>query len=179
MGLPQEVGGVEQVKVRSKERANGAYRLAVALIFVFGSSPVAGDPQHADGPISYTVRAPDTVQRGKRFEVSVRFDIQEPWYIYAPTGKNAAQGMIESKVRFRLPEGITEAEALQLPRSRSKGSYEVYEGMGVTMSQALLASEGAQPGPHEIKVGIRYQVCKSEICLPPVIAEVGAAIHIE
>jgi hypothetical protein len=56
--------------------------------------------------VKYVVEKPEGVKRGEQFQISVLFFVSPEWYIYAPTGNNAAQGMIETEVIFSLPHGI-------------------------------------------------------------------------
>lgn len=130
--------------------------------------------------VAYTVQKPDKVKRGEAFQVNVLFSVAAEWYIYAPTGTNAAQGMIETKVIFTsLPQGITRAGRIKLPEAQYKNGHEVYEGDKITMSQPLQAAATLKPGTYEIKGKVTYQTCNSTICLPPVTEDIVAVVNVK
>jgi thiol:disulfide interchange protein len=131
-----------------------------------------------DQLVKYDIKKPEEVRPGKQFKIDVLFSVQPEWYIYAPTGINAADGMIETKIIFQLPEGITRSGKMKLPKAVYKNGHEVYEGTNITMSQTLLVSPSLQPGEYEIRVRITWQSCNSVICLQPVTEEVTASIKI-
>ena len=120
----------------------------------------------ADHPVTYKVEAPVSVQSGQSIELAVTFDIEEGWYIYAPTGANTAQGMIETKIAFTSPDGMTVGE-VQFPAYVDSGSFQIYEGAGIEMRQTLYPAGDLAPGNYKIKGKIRYQTCNVELCLPP------------
>ena len=99
--------------------------------------------------------------------ISINFDMRDGWYIYAPTGRNAKEGMIETSTDFLLPEGIEIAGNMDLPMHRFKGLFEIYSGKGVTWTQGIQADESALPGTHLVKTEVTYQTCKDDLCLPP------------
>jgi hypothetical protein len=128
--------------------------------------------------IQFSIEKPEAIQHGKEFQVDFLFSIKPEWYIYAPTGNNAAQGMIETKVVFRLPEGITRAGKIKLPEPLLKNGYEVYEGKDIRMSQTLKAASTLKPGQYEIKGKVTWQTCSTDLCLPPETEEISALITV-
>lgn len=122
-------------------------------------------------PVSFQL--PDSVvaTEGNTFSIPVSFKTNAPWYIYAPTGNNAAQGMIETNIIYQLPKGITRTGKMQLPKTKLKGGFEVYEGRDITFSQAFTVNKDLAPGEYKIHAKITYQTCNEKICLPPVSEE--------
>ncbi len=99
--------------------------------------------------------------------ISINFDMRDGWYIYAPTGRNAREGMIETSADIRLPTGIERAGSMSIPMHRFKGLFEIYSGQGVKWSQGIQANKGALPGTHLVETEVTYQTCKDDLCLPP------------
>jgi DsbC/DsbD-like thiol-disulfide interchange protein len=128
--------------------------------------------------VRYTVNNPLPVKRGETFKIDIVFRIVPGWYIYAPTGVNAAQGMIETNVIYRLPEGLSRAGRPELPTPMFKNGHEVYEGDGVVMTQTFKASADLKPGTYTIKGKITWQTCNNNICLPPVSEEIVSEIQV-
>ncbi len=160
------------------------YRILMLSLFIFwisfGSiSPARAQKESERPPVSYTLQVPDTVMAGEQFLVSIVFDIAESWYIYAPTGNNTAQGMVETKISFELPEGITTVRKIKWPKPYPKGSYEVYKGKGIKISQPLVTSTKLKPGLYEIKAKIRYQKCNEDMCLSPIKEKFNIKVHIK
>lgn len=129
--------------------------------------------------VQYTLQKPDEVQRGKDFQVGVLFSVQPEWYIYAPTGINAAQGMIETQVVLMLPPGLSRIGKMRLPETSFKNGHEIYEGKDIVMSQSIRAAQDMAPGTYEIKGRVTWQTCNSNICLPPVSKEITIMINVK
>ena len=124
-------------------------------------SASATSPQ---APVTLEFVAPEGVQAGETGNLAVAFTMSPGWYIYAPTGRNAPHGMIETSVSFGLPAGIETAGSRRLPLHHFKGLYDIYEGTDRQWSQAV---EAAQPGRYEVTAKVTYQTCKDDLCLPP------------
>ncbi len=54
----------------------------------FSQKELKGPSRWLGGPVSYSVQAPDTVCAGAQFKISVIFNIQEGWHVYAPLDFN-------------------------------------------------------------------------------------------
>lgn len=115
-------------------------------------------------PVAYQIHVPKTVSLGEEFTVTVDFQTKNDWYIYAPTGKNEAKGMIETKIKFSLPKGITAIGKLKIPTPRPKGMYQIYQGNSIRFSQKFKAT---QKGAQTIDIIVTYQTCNKQMCLPP------------
>jgi DsbC/DsbD-like thiol-disulfide interchange protein len=132
-----------------------------------------GSAGEMTGPVRYTFAAPKLVSAGKEFDVKVVFDMAAGWHIYAPTGRNAANGMIETTVKFDVPEGIETVGAVLFPEG------EVFYGKGIEMVQTLQAKDGVKSGKYSIDAKVRYQTCNADMCLPPVTETVSAVIEVK
>lgn len=145
------------------------------------STPAAPAPTAAKPPPVAPVRVElETAARGDRTALRVRFAIRDGWYIYAPTGRNTPQGMIETKVRFELPPAVAPLGGLLLPPHHYKGPYDIYEG-GVTWEQLVAAQADAPPDAKPANAGdvvarVTYQTCKDDLCLPPRTETLHAAL---
>ena len=115
-------------------------------------------------PVTLAFVAPEKVRAGDATDLAVSFTMRPGWYIYAPTGRNAQQGMIETGVTFELPDGVLATGGRRLPLHHFKGSYDIYEGADRLWAQPV---EAAAPGRHEVVAKVTYQTCKVDLCLPP------------
>ncbi|MXY55048.1 MAG: hypothetical protein F4Y41_01410 [Gammaproteobacteria bacterium] len=118
----------------------------------------------AKPPVTIAFVAPDEVRTGERANLAVSFSMRPGWYIYAPTGRNAPHGMIETSVSLALPEGIESAGPRSLPVHHFKGLYDIYEGSDRAWAQPVEASAA---GNYEVTAKVTYQTCKDDLCLPP------------
>jgi hypothetical protein len=151
--------------------------LGAALLLLLAG---AAQPQETSSEIvTYAVRAPAQVVAGKTFDIDVIFEVMPDWHLYAATDSNAAAGVIETKVWFTLPEGITRSGRPRLPQALFKDGFEVYEGKDIKLSQTFLAATTLRPGEHRIKMEVQYQSCNAEICLPTVVKEVVVAVKVK
>jgi len=123
-------------------------------------------PTDQDLPVQLELLVPEKVQQGGKVEISMAIDIQDGWYIYAPTGRNAEQGMRETEVSFEFADSLQTVGEIKMPPHQYKGSYEIYRGPQLTVSQEI-ATEDCKPGDYEITGEVTYQTCKDDLCLPP------------
>jgi hypothetical protein len=161
-----------------KENFPAVTVLVVSLCVFLSTSLQAQKIREREQIVKYSVSNPQHVKRGETFSVDVVFKIVPGWYIDAPTGVNAAQGMIETNVIYRLPEGLTRSGRPQLPEAMFKNGHEIYEGDSVVMRQSFKASETLKPGPYIIKGKITWQTCNNNICLPPVSEEISSEVMV-
>lgn len=113
--------------------------------------------------------------------LQVRFAMRDGWYIYAPTRRNTPQGMIETTVDFELPAGVEAVGELLLPPHHYKGSYDIYEGDGITWQQKVTlapAVAGNDAQPPQVAARVTYQTCKDDLCLPPRTETLHAALPV-
>ncbi|MDE0419809.1 MAG: FG-GAP-like repeat-containing protein [Gammaproteobacteria bacterium] len=115
-------------------------------------------------PVTVELLAPAEIRTGEAAKVAVSFDMRPGWYIYAPTGRNAPHGMIETSVDFGLPDGIEAVGGRALPLHHFKGLYDIYEGTDREWGQRVEASAA---GRYEVTAKVTYQTCKNDLCLPP------------
>ena len=118
-------------------------------------------------PISLSVEAPEGVLRsGEESEIRLVLSVEAPWYIYAPTGINKAQDMTETAVRMRRSEAVQYRPAV-FPEAVSYGSFEVFLGDSIIVTQPLRIRTSAEAGVTRVRGNVDYQVCKPDLCLPP------------
>lgn len=151
----------------------------ISLLLLMGMRSAAWAQESLEGPVNYKVQAPMAVHAGDQFSIAVIFNVQESWYIYAPTGNNTTQGMIETKASFELPEGITTVGQMQMPKPFFQGPHEVYKGNNIQLTQLLTTSSRLKPGTYEINGRIRYQACSSDVCFPPRTDKINVVIYID
>jgi hypothetical protein len=118
--------------------------------------------------VTYSIQQENIIASKNSTSINVLFNTAPGWYIYAPTGANAAQGMIETRVQFLLPEGISRKGRIKTNEPFIKNGFEVFEGTDISMKQELQLSPSLRSGTYEIKAKIIWQACSAESCLPPV-----------
>lgn len=127
-------------------------------------APAPRSASASQAPVALAFVSPDEVQAGQAANLAVHFTMRPGWYIYAPTGRNAPHGMIETRVSFGLPEGIETAGSCSLPLHHFKGLYDIYEGSDREWVQPV---EAGGAGRYEVTAEVTYQTCKDDLCLPP------------
>ena len=115
-------------------------------------------------PVTLKVVAPEGLKAGDAADLTVNFTMRDGWYIYAPTGRNAPHGMIETSVEFEMPDAIRTVGSRELPLHHFKGLYDIYEGVDRQWKQPI---EAVTAGRHEVLAKVTYQTCKDDLCLPP------------
>ena len=73
-------------------------------------------------PVTLAFVAPEKVRAREATDLAVSFTMRPGWYIYAPTGRNAPHGIIETSVAFELPDGVLATGGRRLPPHHFKGS---------------------------------------------------------
>ena len=126
-------------------------------------------------PVQVSLVVPEQVEQGSSARISLTIDIEDGWYIYAPTGKNAEQGMKETKVSFTVPDDLQRIGAAKLPMHQFKGSYEVYRGSNVAVIQKI-GTENSALGEYTIESEVTYQTCNDDLCLPPKTVQLSAVL---
>lgn len=144
------------------------------LLSLIGSQQMMQSTNQNNPIVSYTIEVPETVQAGEQFTISVVFNIQRGWYVYAPIAMNIDQGKIPTKVTFKLPEGFKKNGNLVLPDSNR--FFDTYRGNDVIISQLFQVDKKIQPGKQIVKAIIVYQTCNDDICFPPVSKEIDVVI---
>jgi hypothetical protein len=154
--------------------------MRVAILYVFIILLKCGPLSAQTGsPVSYAIPKRVEVTAGSSFTLTATFKVPEPWYVYAPTGDNAAQGMIETRIIFVLPQGISRLGKPQLPESRFKNGHEVYQGADIRIGQQFSLAKDLKPGEYSIKAKVTYQTCNGDICLPPQTDEVAITVVVK
>lgn len=126
-------------------------------------------------PVQVSLVVPEQVEQGSSTRISLTIEIEDGWYIYAPTGKNAEQGMKETKVSFTVPDDLQRIGAAKLPMHQFKGSYEVYRGSNVAVIQKI-GTDNSAPGEYTIESEVTYQTCNDDLCLPPKTVQLSAVL---
>lgn len=125
--------------------------------------------------VSYSIEVPKQVIIGEQFTITVVFNIQPNWYVYAPVDFNIAQGKIPTKVTFRVPAKLKSIGSLELPDQKGGG---IYKGNGIRMSQKFEVEKSMEAGKYIIKTNIIYQTCNDDICYPPIRESVDIEINV-
>ena len=138
----------------------------------------AASPGADSYPVQVSLSLADSFATGAKGEVAVNFSMSEGWYIYAPTGRNALNGMVETNVEFEFPDVFRADGAVHYPAYRYKDVYDVYME-NTALSQAVVTASGAKPGTYEVSARVTFQVCKEDLCLPPRTESLTAAIDLK
>ena len=128
-------------------------------------------------PVQLKLNLPTEIGIGEQGKVSVTFEISKGWFIYAPTGKNAEQGSIETKVSFSIPEEFEGVGKVQRPLHLPKGSYDVYYGPEINVFQ-WFSTDGTEPGTYDFEATITFQTCMDDLCLPPKTETLTASLNV-
>ena len=129
-------------------------------------------------PVTLSLNTPGTLVRGSESKLSVNFEMAPGWYIYAPTGRNSGEGMIETQMKFAFGEGLEAVGGVRFPPFQYKGLFDIYKG-DTEWSQAFKSLEDAALGEHTISTTVTFQTCKDDLCLPPKTEVLQANLAIE
>lgn len=125
------------------------------------------NPSPSIYPVSVSLGELEPATPGSILNVAVDVELEDGWYIYAPTGRNSKQGMIETKIAFDLPTEFAAKHDVRMPAYQYKGSFEVFFRKNVKFEQSFNVASDAQAGTYQIGGEITYQTCKDDLCLPP------------
>ena len=123
--------------------------------------------QGSSYPVQVGVSVPDRLTRGDIGQFVVDFDMAGRWYIYAPTGRNLKEDMVETSVDVSFPAGIDPQGTIKIPPYQYKGLFDIYTGQNVQFKQDFLVSGEIENGDHELCGSVTLQTCKDDLCLPP------------
>lgn len=129
-------------------------------------------------PVTLSLTSPETLARGSESNLSVNFKMAPGWYIYAPTGRNSSEGMIETKAKFEFDEGLAAVGGVRHPPYQYKGLFDIFKG-DTEWSQSFKTLEDAEFGDHGIITTVTFQTCKDDLCLPPKTEVLHANVTIE
>ncbi|HEX8580644.1 MAG TPA: hypothetical protein VF655_13755 [Allosphingosinicella sp.] len=116
--------------------------------------------------ITVAPKAGLSVRAGQTGEVRLVLGMDAPWYVYAPTGANAKQGLIETHVRI-LPAAQIQFAPAQFPKAQPYGSFDVLRGRSNVVRQAFRVRPRTPPGAYKVKGYAEYQTCNGKVCLAP------------
>ncbi len=135
---------------------------------VFASTESTTTKETSSGyPVQIAFSGPDTIGVGEQADLIIDFDMDSEWYIYAPTGRNAKEDMVETNVSLSFPEGIEKQGGFKLPAYQYKGLFDVYFGKDVQWKQAFQVNSDTSPGAYELCGDVTVQTCKDDLCLAP------------
>ena len=144
-----------------------ANRAATFIAGAIALGAIGALPAAAQSFYTYRVEAPETpVRPGEEAAFEVVLSVAEPWYIYAPIGENAAQGMIETKLKMGKSEAV-QFKAAIFPDAEPYKSFDVLRGDEITITQPLRLRPSAEPGEYQLHGTLDIQLCKADLCLPP------------
>ncbi len=129
------------------------------------SGPVDDEPQSNGGPVSIELRL-DPIKDSAKQRLSIDFEIDPKWHIYA-TEKDNADSFFPTSIELVLPEGIEADGDWRKPAGDiylKNPGVRVYSG-SVTFARDLKIT-GDQES-RELSAVIAYQVCNEDFCLPP------------
>ena len=145
--------------------------LVAGLAACFAAVPVLASP------LAFTAEIGEPTAAGEEGRIRLVLSLQESWYIYAPTGLNAAQGMIETAIEMTANEYVQFADAV-FPAPRDRGGYSVFAGEEIVIIQPFRVRPRTEPGDYRVRGAIDYQTCDDEICLPPDRVEFTVVIRV-
>ena len=137
----------------------------VAAAVLLGS--IAAPSASAQSFLSYRLEAPEApLKPGEVGALELVLSVASPWYIYAPTGTNASQGMIETTLKMGKNEAVQFRPA-EFPDPEPYKSFDVLRGDDIVVTQPLRFRPSAEPGAYQVHGTLDVQLCKADLCLPP------------
>ena len=118
-------------------------------------------------PVNVEFTLTDQLAPGEVGQLTVDFDMKPGWYIYAPTGRNTKESMVETSVKMDYPAGFESTGAFKIPIYHYKGLFDIYEGEDVQFTQSFSVLDNTSHGDYELCGEVTIQTCKDDLCLPP------------
>lgn len=156
------------------------YRL-VFLAFIgaaFSSAQQAAPEEH----VHWDLSAPESAAPGSKFIAKLHATIDSGWHLYslttpqpgpvATTVKITGGNEAVAALRVFEPKPITQYDA------NFQRDTETYIN-AVTFDLEITLKPEATGSPLDLKASVRYQVCSSNSCIPPVTRVAGAPVRIE
>ena len=138
-----------------------------ASIELVSANQAGSTTQRSGYPVDVAFSLTEQLAPGEAGQLTVDFDMKPGWYIYAPTGRNTKESMVETSVEMDYPEGIESAGAFKIPAYRYKGLFDIYEGEDVLFTQSFSVLNDTSHGNYELCGEVTIQTCKDDLCLPP------------
>ncbi len=146
--------------------------ISLTLLVVLGL--LLPSPAAQDDPVHVTLRGPaEPVVAGREFDVTVAFDVDAPWHVYA---NGAKEGIIPTVVRgesatagvgFAGVEYPADAEELVMDFGGPVPEIFRVWSHDFEVTARFSVAADARPGPAELIVELDYQTCDDTLCLPP------------
>ena len=129
-------------------------------------------------PVTLSLTNPESIARGSDSKIAVNFEMAPGWYIYAPTGRNSSEGMIETQTKFEFEDGLAAVGGIRMPPYQYKGLFDIYKG-DTEWSQNFRSLEDTDLGAYAITTTVTFQTCKEDLCLPPKTEVLHASVTVE
>lgn len=114
---------------------------------------------------------------GEVGEIRIALSLDAPWYVYAPTGANARQGLVETTVTIRPHRAIQFARP-RYPEARAYGTHDIWRGRDNVIRQPFRIRPRTPPGDYRVRGHVDYQMCDGPTCLPPDRKNFSFLIHV-
>ncbi|MEZ5351441.1 MAG: cytochrome c biogenesis protein CcdA [Bryobacteraceae bacterium] len=124
-------------------------------------------PALAQDPVQWSLTAdPATAAPGSHILLRLKAVIEPGWHLYSTT---TPAGPIPTRLLLDESPDASATRALQPEPARKfdpnfKSESETYDGQVEFLIETAIAT-GAPPGPRELTVRVRYQVCSDKVCL--------------
>ena len=144
-------------------------RLIIVTALSALSVCVSTSAEEVDGvrPVSIeTLEQLGELQPGEEVELEVTILFQDGWYIYAPTGINVVQGMIETSFQMGGSD-VAQFKPAVFPEATEMGGFDIYHQDNTIVVQPMRVRPSASPGEFLLSGQFTYQACKDSVCLPP------------
>jgi hypothetical protein len=140
----------------------GARRIAAATAAIL----LAGAASAQNVAVTVAPGSAPAVRSGEVGEVRLILAMDSPWYVYAPTGANARQGLIETQVRVAPIQQIQFADP-KYPEAKPYGAFDVWRGRSNVIRQPFRVRPRTPAGHYRVNGYVDYQTCNGKTCLPP------------
>lgn len=148
------------------------------LVFLGGLSFVVS---YGQNPVSLSMSVkPGKAKAGDKLTAQISASIGGGWHMYSITQGGGGPIPTTIKVTDGVIKGAGGARG-SAPKKEMDPNFgimtEFYAG-SASFSVPLVVDSSAQPGPQNVEVKVRYQVCNDKLCLPPKTVTVAAAVEV-
>ncbi|TNE65393.1 MAG: hypothetical protein EP335_05610 [Alphaproteobacteria bacterium] len=154
-----------------------ARRVCAAAVFLALPLLAGGGAEAQNFTVKVMDGQPLQARAGETGQAQVSLSLDAPWYIYAPTGINESQGVIETRLVMR-PTGEIQFAPAAFPPAEGYGAYDVLRGKDNLVTQAFRVRPRTPAGDYKVQGYVEYQTCDGTVCLPPDRVAVSFFVHV-
>ena len=167
------------------------FAIAAAVLLLVASPGTAqgqllgGSKKSSKDPASFTVKVePAEIPRGGRGEIVVGYEVEPPWWIYAPdhaapsgSGVPTKIGAEHASLQLSIAHVADPPAEVKIEKDLDNETHKILKKKG-TIRRAFQVKSDAAPGELRIPITVDYMTCDPNGCRPPAQAKLEAVFKV-